>query len=75
MVATENCRLFAVSSNYVSQDLNNLSNANYCTTIDCLVKNEHLSTGCSRIYGPILKFYKQQTGKDSTKAIIFSERS
>ena len=32
-------------------------------------------TGCSRIYDPILKLYKQQTGKDSTKAIIFSERS
>ena len=31
--------------------------------------------GCSRIYDPILKLYKQQTGKDSTKAIIFSERS
>ena len=34
-----------------------------------------LNTGCSRIYDPILKLYKQQTGKDSTKAIIFSERS
>ena len=33
------------------------------------------STGCSRIYDSILKLYKQQTGKDSTKAIIFSERS
>ena len=32
-------------------------------------------TGCSRIYDPILKLYKIQTGKDSTKAIIFSERS
>ena len=35
----------------------------------------HLYTGCSRIYDLILKLYKQQTGKDSTKAIIFSERS
>ena len=32
-------------------------------------------TGYSRIYDPILILYKIQTGKDSTKAIIFSERS
>ena len=29
---------------------------------------------CSKIYGPILKFHKQQTGKYSTKTILFSER-
>ena len=37
--------------------------------------DESTDTGCSRIYDPILKLYKQQSGKDSTKAIIFSERS
>ena len=40
-----------------------------------ICSNGRIYTGCSRIYDPILKLYKQQTGKDSTKAIIFSERS
>ena len=40
-----------------------------------LVSKNLLHTGCFRIYDPILQLYKQQTGKDSTKAILFSERS
>ena len=32
------------------------------------------STGCSRIYDPISKFYKKQASKNSTKPQIFSER-
>ena len=57
---------------------NTVNHLSWKQSSNTLINNENNligNTGCSRIYDPILKLYRQQTGKDSTKAIIFSERS